>query len=170
MLKPTDFWYLRMRSLGNSRRVNGLLSSTSSNQNILIFLTKFWYFDLMFSTTFLKFRSASSTDFLNWTAKNYSSECSSPVGLSSPLVNLDCEGDDGARTERVAASVLICLLSCLRGDVVTVTLAELLLGLEVNLVTTPHLHLIELTPWSEVLTSPQRHSAQMTWSQRRMVN
>jgi hypothetical protein len=169
-LIPTDFLYLRINSLGSSNKDSGLLYTTYSNQNILMFFIKFWYLDLMTSTTLLKFLSASSKDLLNWTFKNYNYDCSSPFDRSSPLIQLNRSGDEGALTEKVAASVLSFLLECTCGEVVAVNFALPMAEVEEKVVTVRQTHLIELMPWSEVWTWLQRHSAQMTWSQRRMVN
>jgi hypothetical protein len=100
----------------------------------------------MLSTTLRKFRSTSSKDFRNCTPKNYSSARNSELlMLRLALLSRMRSGDDGARTERVAVSVLSFRAEGCLGEVVTVSLADED-GVFAKVVSEPQEHLIELIP------------------------
>ena len=166
---PTEFWYFRRSSFGNYRIVSSWFYATYYSQNKRMFFTRLVYLLVRLSTTLRKLRSISSSDFLNCTPKNYNSLCSYDLfSCLCTCVSRMLSGEEGVLTEKVADSVFSLRVESILG-VLSASLGEERrdLGKEVS---APHEHLIVLTPCSDVLTSPHKHSAQTTWSQLRMVN
>lgn len=70
---------------------------------------------------------------------------------------------EGTRTNNDGSSLLGCKRVFFLGDVLLVILADDSMDLsDRKIVVYPHEHLIELRPFREVFSSPQRHSAHTT--------